>query len=232
MSARYFLDTNIFVYSFDHGAAAKARKATQLIRNALATQTGVISYQVVQEFFNVALRRFSQPMKASDAEQYLGTVFRPLLSVHSSPALYAEALHLHARSRLSWYDALIVSAALQAQCDVLLSEDLQHGRRFGNLQGREFFSLEQSQELVHFNTGAANQRPQRAYGKLFVLRNRKVCPLSGLCHDQVAADLTDNLPTGLSKSLCRFLAGYISKLPHQTATTTCVCLGDMARSAF
>jgi predicted nucleic acid-binding protein len=139
MSDRFFLDTNIFVYSFDQGSAVKARKAAELIREALTTQKGVISYQVVQEFFNVALRRFSQPMQAADAEQYLSTVFRPLLAVHSSQALYAEALHLHAQSGLSWYDALIVSAAIQARCDLLFTEDLQHGQRFGTLQVRNPF---------------------------------------------------------------------------------------------
>jgi len=139
MSDRFFLDTNIFVYSFDRSSPAKARRAEQLIREALTTQKGVISYQVVQEFFNVALRRFSQPMQAADAEQYLSTVFRPLLGVHSSQALYAEALHLHAQSGLSWYDSLIVSAAIQARCDLLFTEDLQHGQRFGTLQVRNPF---------------------------------------------------------------------------------------------
>jgi predicted nucleic acid-binding protein len=139
MSDRFFLDTNIFVYSFDQSSAAKARKATELIREALTTQKGVISYQVVQEFFNVAMRRFSQPMQTADAEQYLSTVFRPLLGVHSSQALYAEALHLHAQSGLSWYDALIVSGAIQARCDLLYTEDLQHGQRFGSLQVRNPF---------------------------------------------------------------------------------------------
>ena len=139
MSDRFFLDTNIFVYSFDQSAPAKARKASQLIRKALTTQKGVISYQVVQEFFNVALRRFSQPMQTADAEQYLSTVFRPLLAVHSSPALYAEALHLHAQSGLSWYDSLIVTSAIQARCDLLFTEDLQHGQRFGTLQVRNPF---------------------------------------------------------------------------------------------
>jgi predicted nucleic acid-binding protein len=134
MSDRFFLDTNIFVCSFDLTAPAKARKATQLIRKALTTQKGVVSYQVVQEFFNVALRRFARPMQSNDAEQYLSTVFRPLLAVHSSQALYAEALHLHAQSGLSWYDSLIVSAAIQARCDLLLTEDLQHGQRFGSLR--------------------------------------------------------------------------------------------------
>jgi predicted nucleic acid-binding protein len=78
-------------------------------------------------------------MQPADASQYLGTVFRPLLAVHSSQALYAEALQLHARSGLSWCDSLIVSAAIQARCDLLYTEDLQHGQRFGALQVRNPF---------------------------------------------------------------------------------------------
>jgi len=134
MSDRFFLDTNIFVYSFDRGAAAKSRRSTQLIRTALKTQKGITSYQVVQEFFNIALRRFTPPMRVDEAEQYYSTIFRPLLSVHSSHALYLEALHLQARYRLSWYDSLIVAAAIQAQCELLLTEDLQHGQKFAGLQ--------------------------------------------------------------------------------------------------
>jgi predicted nucleic acid-binding protein len=134
MSDRFFLDTNIFIYSFDRSSVGKARKAAQLIRKALTTQKGIISYQVVQEFFNVALRKFSQPLMTADAEQYLGTVFRPLLGVHSSQALFSEALHLQAKDAISLCDSLIVSSAIQAKCDVLFMEDLQHGQRFGSLQ--------------------------------------------------------------------------------------------------
>ena len=139
MSDRFFLDTNIFVYSFDQSAPAKARRAARLIRDALTTQKGVISYQVVQEFFNVALRRFSRPMQTADAAQYLNAVFRPLLAVHSSQAIFSEALYLHAQSGLSWFDSLIVSAAIQARCEILFSEDLQHGQRFAGLQVRNPF---------------------------------------------------------------------------------------------
>ncbi len=132
--SRFFLDTNIFVYSFDQTAPSKAKLATQLIRKALTTQKGAISFQVVQEFFNVALRRFARPMNASDAEQYFAVTLRPLLAIHSSHALYLEALHLQSRNQLSWYDSLIVAAAQQTHCEVLLSEDLQHGQKFGSLR--------------------------------------------------------------------------------------------------
>jgi predicted nucleic acid-binding protein len=140
MNVRFFLDTNIFVYSFDPSSAAKAQTSTELIRQAVATRKGMVSYQVVQEFFNVALRRFAHPMAVAEAEQYLGTVFRPLLAVQSSQALYSEALRLKDQHRLSWYDSLIVAAALEARCSVLYSEDLQHGQRFGDLRIENPFS--------------------------------------------------------------------------------------------
>ena len=134
MNIRFFLDTNIFVYSLEGRASVKARRATQLIRQAIATRNGIVSFQVVQEFFNVAFRRFVPPMTLAEAEQYLATVFRPLLAVHSSHALYGEALYLRNRYRLSWYDALIVAGAVAGECGVLYSEDLHHGQKLGALQ--------------------------------------------------------------------------------------------------
>ncbi len=133
MSGKFFLDTNVFVYSFDLSSPKKAAQATKLIRKGIETRSGIVSYQVVQEFFNVALRRFAKPMSSSDAEQYLATTFRPLLAVHSSPALYAEGLRILGRFRLAWYDSLIVASALESQCDVLYSEDFQDGQHIGNV---------------------------------------------------------------------------------------------------
>lgn len=132
MSDRFFLDTNIFVYSCDAGP--KGRRATELIREAVSTRRGIISFQVVQEFFNLAFRRFAQPMSVAEAEQYLSTVFRPLLAVHSSPALYMEALRLHGSHTLSWYDSLIAAAGIQSECEVLYTEDLQNHRKLEGLR--------------------------------------------------------------------------------------------------
>ncbi len=129
MSGRFFLDTNIFVYTFDPNAPSKSKKAAQLIRRAVDSGEGMISYQVVQEFLNVALRRFSPAMSTAEAEQYLVTVLRPLLAIHSSPALYLSALKLREKYRLSWYDSLIAAAAVEGGCDRLVSEDLQHGQK-------------------------------------------------------------------------------------------------------
>ena len=64
---------------------------------------------------------------------YLSTVFRPLLAVHSSVALFGDAIRLQKRYRLSWYDSLIVAAAQQSNCDILYTEDMQDGQQFGDL---------------------------------------------------------------------------------------------------
>ncbi len=133
MNVRSFLDTNIFVHSFDPVAGAKSRVAENLIQQALTSGKGIISYQVAQEFLNLATRRFTALMSAADAEKYLTRVLSPLLAIHSSKHLYVEALHLQARYRFSWYDSLIVAAALQAECKLLLTEDLQHGQKIGTL---------------------------------------------------------------------------------------------------
>lgn len=134
MSGKFFLDTNVFVYVFDPTAPAKAKKASRLVRNAVDTGKGIVSYQVVQEFLNVALRRFTHPMSAAEAEQYLITVLRPLLAIHSSPALYVEALRITTKYRLAWYDSIIVASALEGRCDTLYSEDFQQGREIEGLR--------------------------------------------------------------------------------------------------
>jgi predicted nucleic acid-binding protein len=139
MSGRFFLDTNIFVYSFDANSPKKLAQSTKLIRRAIETRGGIVSYQVVQEFFNVALRRFAKPMSRADAEQYLSTTFRPLLSVHSSPALYGEALRIASRFQLAWYDSLVVASAIEGKCELLYSEDLQDGQQIGSVTIRNPF---------------------------------------------------------------------------------------------
>lgn len=134
MSDSFFLDTNVFVYKFDTREPEKTRRASDLIRSAVASKRGVVSYQVVQEFFNVALTRFDKPFSRGEAEDYLSFTFKPILTVHSSPRLFLEALHIQAQHRFSWYDALIVAAAQQANCSILYTEDMQHGRRIGELR--------------------------------------------------------------------------------------------------
>jgi predicted nucleic acid-binding protein len=139
MNDRFFLDTNIFVYSFDQSTPHKTEKADHLISRGVTTGKGIISYQVVQEFFNVAYRRFPEPMHLEQAERFLTAVLRPLWAVYSSPALCLRALQILERFRVQWYDALIVAGALEAKCGILYSEDFQNGQKFDDLEIRNPF---------------------------------------------------------------------------------------------
>jgi predicted nucleic acid-binding protein len=133
MKDRYFLDTNIVVYSFDRSDPRKMSIGENLVTRGVGTGLGTISYQVVQEFFNVALRRFRSSMTLVELEQFFFRVLQPMMKVSSTPALYLEALALQEAHQLHWYDALVVTAAMKSKCKTLYSEDLQHGRRFGDL---------------------------------------------------------------------------------------------------
>jgi predicted nucleic acid-binding protein len=134
MSANVFLDTNLFVYEAGKRFPEKQVVAAQIIAESFQSTTGTISFQVVQEFFSVAFRRFNPPMTPSEAEEYLIFAFAQFRCVHSSYFLYQRALQLSRRFALSWYDSLIVAAALEGDCGILYTEDLQHGQTFDTLR--------------------------------------------------------------------------------------------------
>ncbi|MEZ4594006.1 MAG: PIN domain-containing protein [Chloroflexota bacterium] len=133
LHGKFFLDTNILVYSFDSSAPAKQQIARQLIKTALSSQMGVISSQVVQEFLNVSQRKFARPMGVAEARQYLNGVLLPLCQHFPSINLYDKALLLREETGYSFYDSLILAASIESGCKTLLSEDLQDGRIIQNL---------------------------------------------------------------------------------------------------
>ncbi|PWW82504.1 VapC toxin family PIN domain ribonuclease [Prosthecochloris marina] len=133
MNGNYFLDTNILVYSFDSTFPAKQAEALRLIKNALHGGKGVISSQVVQEFINVATKKFDVPFSLQDCRKYLDTVLAGLCRVFSSLDLYKQALDIMERWGYSHYDSLIIAAALQADCEVLYSEELHHHQKIQGL---------------------------------------------------------------------------------------------------
>ena len=124
MKGDFFIDTNIFVYSFDHSAHEKRKKSIALIRQALDSNKGCISTQVMQEFLNVATRKFYFP--PDKLRTYLDQVLDPLCQIYPSATLYQIALEIKGTYQLSFYDALIIAAASEANCSKLYSEDLQN----------------------------------------------------------------------------------------------------------
>ena len=128
MSDKYFLDTNIFVYSFDQAQPEKMEKARALIAEALLKGNAIISSQVIQEFLNVATRKFAVPLKLEDSKEYLQKVLNPLCQVYPDLELYQACLELQLETGYSFYDSLMLSAAVRGGCDVFLSEDLRSGQ--------------------------------------------------------------------------------------------------------
>lgn len=134
MSGRFFLDTNLLVYAVDPTDPAKQEISVKWIVTAHESGSGVVSYQVIQEWFNVVLRKAAVPLTPIEAIRLYRTLLEPLWKVQSSRELVETALHLHERDQFSWWDSLIVSAAIHGGCDRLLSEDLQHGREIAGVR--------------------------------------------------------------------------------------------------
>jgi predicted nucleic acid-binding protein len=126
MPGERFIDTNILIYAF----AAEDRRSARA--EALLAEGGVIGVQVLNEFTNVARRKLGWDWPRVDAAlaviAELTDTVRPL-----TVGIHAHAVKLARSNALSFYDALIVAAAADAGCRVLLSEDLQHGRKFGGV---------------------------------------------------------------------------------------------------
>lgn len=139
MAERSFLDTNIFVYSFDQSAPEKQQRAQALIEKCLDARIGVISYQVVQEFVNVSLRRFRKTLPFSDLRVYLTRILMPMCEIYPDGRLFAEAITLAEDTGWGFYDSIIVASAIASACDVLWSEDLQDGRTIQGVEIRNPF---------------------------------------------------------------------------------------------
>jgi len=134
MKDNYFIDTNIFIYTFDLKDDFKREKAKEIVKTALIDGKGFISTQVIQEFYNVATRKFKSPMNILSAKKYLENIFAQLNIVHPDFKFISNGLDIAATTKYSFYDSLIISAALKSGSSVLLTEDMHHGHRIQGLE--------------------------------------------------------------------------------------------------
>jgi predicted nucleic acid-binding protein len=134
MNGKYFIDTNVFIYSFANDQPAKQERSMDLIQGGMQSGLGIISTQVIQEFFNVATRKFAIPMKPEDGKVYLRLVMNPLCQIYPDLSLYETCLDLQAETGYSFYDSLILSAAIRGECDFLYSECLHDGQDIHGVQ--------------------------------------------------------------------------------------------------
>lgn len=128
-----FIDSNVFVYLFDEHDRRKRQIAQSLIHASLANGSAQISFQVIQETLNVITRKLAVPVTHEHARQFLDQMLLPLWKINPSRALYQRGLDIQARYQFSFFDSLVVSAALEVGCKTLYSEDLQHGQQIDGL---------------------------------------------------------------------------------------------------
>lgn len=134
MSDKFFIDTNVFIYSFDDRHPEKKVRALSLIADALQTGKGMTSWQVIQEFLNVSTRKFLIPLKPEDAKIYLQKILHPLCQIFPDLDLYSWALDIFEKTGYSFYDSLIVAGAQRGGCDILYSEDLHSGQQVNGVK--------------------------------------------------------------------------------------------------
>jgi predicted nucleic acid-binding protein len=128
MSANFFFDTNLIVYLFDTSEPAKRQMVKQLFAQCQPKQYGYISAQVVNEFIVIATRKITHPIPWDSIDQHITFLQQHLhiSSLHTSTSL--KAIEIKRRYRYSFWDSLIIASALENNCTLLYSEDMQHGQ--------------------------------------------------------------------------------------------------------
>jgi predicted nucleic acid-binding protein len=128
MTGRRFIDTNVVVYAYDSSAGAKQATAQQVLREAAASREGVISVQVLGEFFHATVTR--KRLLTSDKARVAIAALRNLDVIALDETMVQAALDLHDRFQLRYWDALIVATAKLSGCVRVLSEDLTTGQDY------------------------------------------------------------------------------------------------------
>ncbi|MFL6259859.1 MAG: PIN domain-containing protein [Thermoanaerobaculia bacterium] len=131
MTARCFVDSNVLIYSDDLRAGPKRDRARELIEEVMVAGTGVLSLQVLQEYFSASKKKLG--LSADSAREKIQLFSRLDVVILGVPDLLA-AIDLHRLHQFSIWDALVIRAALNAGCRILYSEDLQDGRRIDGLE--------------------------------------------------------------------------------------------------
>jgi predicted nucleic acid-binding protein len=125
MPGKVFLDTNILLYAQDADTPAKQQRSRNVVENLARSGDGVISTQVMQEFYVAATRKLGLPPLAAKAVLKTFAVFE---IVQVSPAVIQEAIDCSILNQLSFWDSLLLAAAAAAGCVTIYSEDLNAGQ--------------------------------------------------------------------------------------------------------
>jgi predicted nucleic acid-binding protein len=133
MSDRYFVDTNILMYAHDTAAGDKHARAKALVEDLWEKRSGVVSTQVLQELAVNLRRKAKKPIDAKATRDIVSDYLSWQVVVNGGDSIL-EALELEARYQLSFWDALVIQAAQLSGAEVLYSEDLSDGQKYGSVQ--------------------------------------------------------------------------------------------------
>jgi len=129
----YFLDTNILVYAFDRSAGLKHQQAAKLMEECWENENGCLSIQVLQEFFVTVTRKIAAPLDLQTARQIVADLAQWRLHAPDAGDLL-QAIDLQHSHQLAFWDAQVVESAASLGCKQLLTEDLNHGEYYGEVQ--------------------------------------------------------------------------------------------------
>jgi len=125
MTEKYFVDTNILIYCIDNHYPKKKSISRELIAKLFEDNSGIISTQVLQEFYYAAVNKLRSDHKI--VKELLKS-FEDFEIVQINPAIIYNAIDCSITNKISFWDALIISAAKSANCNKLFSEDLNNGQ--------------------------------------------------------------------------------------------------------
>ena len=127
MTDKVFVDTNILVYAHDLDAGNKHDQAAEIVSQVWESRNGVLSTQVLQEFYVTLTRKVSSTLSKLEARK-LVQKYSHWHVVLTDPSIIIQASEIEESNNISFWDALIVSAAYSQNVPTILTEDLNHGQ--------------------------------------------------------------------------------------------------------
>ena len=128
MSGKFFVDTNILIYAHDLDAGQKNKISRDIIRNLWENRLGVISTQVLQEFYVNVTRKIENPLKKSQARGVIESYLAWPVELNDVRTVLS-ASEIEERHMLSFWDAMIIASARRANAEKIITEDLNHGQQ-------------------------------------------------------------------------------------------------------
>jgi predicted nucleic acid-binding protein len=164
MSATVFVDTNILVYARDTGDPRKQATAEEWLRRLWVEQRGRTSMQVLSEYYTTVTHKLKPGLEPADAWEDVTA----LLAWEPQPidgTALARGYALSQRYKLSWWDSLIVAAAELQRCDILLSEDLQHGAKIEGVTIQNPFATGVAEQQAEYASTPQRTSRHRTRGR-------------------------------------------------------------------